>query len=131
MGWRGTCATGSACGPTRPRRARACSGPSDAFLLPPFPGVGYISVDTDVYERFKTALVTTPYDDGRAARDGALVEAFELAARNGHTPLAPQREDLGATELDMLVERLRETPRRRASGPPGVARSAPCPTAAV
>jgi S-DNA-T family DNA segregation ATPase FtsK/SpoIIIE len=90
------------------QESKSVLGTSDAFLLPPFPGVGYISVDTDVYERFKTALVTTPYDDGRAARDGALVEAFELAARNGHAPVGPQREDPGATELDVLVERLRE-----------------------
>ena len=90
------------------QESKSVLGTADAFLLPPFPGVGYISVDTDVYERFKTALVTTPYDDGRAARNGALVETFELAARNGHAAAAPQREESGATELDVLVERLRE-----------------------
>jgi DNA segregation ATPase FtsK/SpoIIIE, S-DNA-T family len=90
------------------QESKSVLGTSDAFLLPPFPGVGYISVDTDVYERFKTALVTTPYDDGHGARDGALVETFELAARAGHAPMTPQREDPGATELDVLVERLRE-----------------------
>jgi S-DNA-T family DNA segregation ATPase FtsK/SpoIIIE len=88
--------------------SKSVLGTSDAFLLPPFPGVGYISVDTDVYERFKTALVTTPYDDGHGARDGALVETFELAGRNGHAPVAPQRDEPRATELDVLVERLRE-----------------------
>ena len=88
--------------------SKSVLGTSDAFLLPPFPGVGYISVDTDVYERFKTALVTTPYDDGRAARDGALVETFELAGRNGYAPAAEQRDEQGATELDVLVQRLRE-----------------------
>ena len=90
------------------QESKSVLGTADAFLLPPFPGVGYISVDTDVYERFKTALVTTPYDDGRAARNGALVETFELAARNGHAAAAPQREESGATELDVLVQRLRE-----------------------
>ena len=65
------------------QESKSVLGTADAFLLPPFPGVGYLSVDTDVYERFKTALVTTPYDDGRAARNGALVETFELAGRNG------------------------------------------------
>jgi DNA segregation ATPase FtsK/SpoIIIE, S-DNA-T family len=90
------------------QESKSVLGTSDAFLLPPFPGVGYISVDTDIYERFKTALVTTPHDDARDAGNGALVETFELAARNGRTPLSPQREDPGATELDVLVQRLRE-----------------------
>ena len=102
-----TFATGSAYGPTRPRRARACSGRPTRSCCRRF-RLGYISVDTDVYERFKTALVTTPHDDGRAARDGALVETFELAGRNGYAPAIEQRDEPGATELDVLVQRLRE-----------------------
>lgn len=33
----------------------------DAFYLPSFPGIGYFKVDTNIYDMFKTALVSTPY----------------------------------------------------------------------
>jgi S-DNA-T family DNA segregation ATPase FtsK/SpoIIIE len=36
-------------------------GRPDAFYLPPFPGVGYFKVDTNVMELFKTASVSVPY----------------------------------------------------------------------
>ena len=90
------------------QESKSVLGTSDAFLLPPFPGVGYISVDTDVYERFKTALVTTPYDDGAGAHNGSLVEMFGLAERDRGDAAASSRDEARATELDMLVGRLRD-----------------------
>ena len=88
--------------------SKSALGTADAFLLPPFPGVGYFSVDTDVYERFKTALVTTPHEDPAGASDGPLIDLFELTspAAGGDSP-AGRREDGRMTELDVLVAALR------------------------
>jgi S-DNA-T family DNA segregation ATPase FtsK/SpoIIIE len=86
--------------------SKAVLGRGDAFLLPPFPGVGYLNVDTDIFQRFKTALVTTPHvEDGD--RRSAFVGSFGLAdaalkSAAPDEPVAP-----GATELDVLVDRLR------------------------
>jgi len=83
-------------------------GTSDAFLLPPFPGVGYMSVDTDVFQRFKTALVTTPHEDTTLAGGGVLVDSFELVSSEAAAQaLSNPRADAGSTALDVLVARLR------------------------
>ncbi len=60
------------------QESKSVLGTADAFLLPPYPGVGYLSVDTDIYQRFKTALVTTPHDADAGARRRTVVGAFEL-----------------------------------------------------
>ncbi|MDQ3475025.1 MAG: type VII secretion protein EccCb, partial [Actinomycetota bacterium] len=41
--------------------SREALGVPDAYHLPPQPGAGYLKVDTTVFERFKAALVSTPY----------------------------------------------------------------------
>ncbi len=84
-------------------------GSSDAYLLPPFPGVGYLSVDTDVFQRFKTALVTRPHDDGtRRADRRSVVSAFELAHDDGdQAGAAPDLHRDAPTELDVIVRGLR------------------------
>lgn len=41
--------------------SRDAIGVPDAFYLPPEPGSGYLKVDTTVFERFKAALVSSPY----------------------------------------------------------------------
>jgi S-DNA-T family DNA segregation ATPase FtsK/SpoIIIE len=45
--------------------SREALGTPDAYLLPPEPGVGFLKVDTTVYERFKAALVSAPYRQAR------------------------------------------------------------------
>ena len=40
---------------------RDAIGVPDAYHLPPEPGSGYLKVDTTVFERFKAALVSSPY----------------------------------------------------------------------
>jgi DNA segregation ATPase FtsK/SpoIIIE, S-DNA-T family len=88
------------------QESKSVLGTADAFLLPPYPGVGYLSVDTDIYQRFKTALVTTPHDDG--ARPGAPVGAFELAAETGPAqPAADAGAEDRPTDLDVLIAQLR------------------------
>jgi S-DNA-T family DNA segregation ATPase FtsK/SpoIIIE len=42
--------------------SREALGVPDAYHLPPEPGAGYLKVDTTVFERFKAALVSTPYE---------------------------------------------------------------------
>ncbi len=41
--------------------SRDAIGVPDAFHLPPEPGSGYLKVDTSVFDRFKAALVSSPY----------------------------------------------------------------------
>src|SRR5690625_3671995 len=41
--------------------SRDVIGVPDAYHLPPEPGSGYLKVDTTVFERFKAALVSSPY----------------------------------------------------------------------
>ena len=41
--------------------SRDAIGVPDAYHLPPEPGSGYLKVDTTVFDRFKAALVSSPY----------------------------------------------------------------------
>ncbi len=41
--------------------SREAIGVADAYHLPPDPGSGYLKVDTSVFERFKAAMVSQPY----------------------------------------------------------------------
>jgi S-DNA-T family DNA segregation ATPase FtsK/SpoIIIE len=88
------------------QESKSVLGTQDAYLLPPYPGVGYLSVDTDIYQRFKTALVTMPHEDPSQARDVPVVGAFGLgdAERALAGSRQPDRET--PTDLDVLVERL-------------------------
>lgn len=88
-------------------------GTPDAYLLPPYPGLAYLKVDTAIYERFKVGLVTAPakgeeLEEAPAAR----VLPFELAdegeASAEVSVSTADEEDGGsaATDLDVLVSRL-------------------------
>ncbi len=85
------------------QESKSVLGTTDAFLLPPYPGVGYLSVDTDVYQRFKTALVTTPYDDRAGAGQRALVTGFGIASPGDLEAERSDHDDARPTELDRLV----------------------------
>ncbi|HLI70302.1 MAG TPA: type VII secretion protein EccCa [Ktedonobacteraceae bacterium] len=41
--------------------SKAVLGTPDAYYLPSVPGTGYFKVDADIYELFKTALISVPY----------------------------------------------------------------------
>ena len=88
------------------QESKSVLGTQDAYLLPPYPGVGYLSVDTDIYQRFKTALVTMPHEDPSQARDVAVVDAFGLGDADGALAGSRQPDRETATDLDVLVERL-------------------------
>src|SRR5260370_11140352 len=65
----------------------AVLGTPDAYYLPAFPGVGYFKVDTSLYQRFKTALISTPYRERhRAPSVPAAIRAFAPGPAVGAGP---------------------------------------------
>lgn len=68
--------------------SREAIGVGDAYHLPPEPGSGYLKVDTSVFERFKAAMVSQPYEtpdeeDSKEEQDPVL----PLLSYNGLTKL--------------------------------------------
>ncbi|EPD91127.1 type VII secretion protein EccCa [Streptomyces sp. HPH0547] len=49
--------------------SRAVIGTSDAYMLPAIPGSAYLKVDESVYERFRVAHVSAPYEPPRQGED--------------------------------------------------------------
>jgi S-DNA-T family DNA segregation ATPase FtsK/SpoIIIE len=89
-----------------PMESKAVLGTPDAYVLPPDPGLGYLKVDTSVYERFKTALVSRPVAAEvevapAVVRFGA--DAERVAVGGGQDDDAPD----AVTEMRLLVDRLR------------------------
>ncbi len=110
-------------------------GVPDAYHLPPFPGSGYLKVDTTIFQRFKAAYVSGPY---RPASGTEVAEAPPTAAPflaynevqawldRTYPTAEPDRPDdtdndvLVPTTLDVVVRRLAEagTPAHRIWLPP-------------
>jgi S-DNA-T family DNA segregation ATPase FtsK/SpoIIIE len=89
------------------QESKTVLGTADAYLLPSFPGVGYLRVDTEIYQRFKTARVTTPARRPDSTRRAALRPFLAVApATTDPEPAASTANDDGPTDLDVLVERL-------------------------
>ncbi|MFF5076582.1 type VII secretion protein EccCa [Actinoplanes sp. NPDC000266] len=95
--------------------SRAVIGTPDAYHLPPVPGSAYLKVDESIYNRFRVAHVSGAYSGNSQAEPGAqppvsLVH-FTLRSAVAAAEAEPQRAiDLdGRTELQVAVERLRET----------------------
>ncbi|MDQ3733489.1 MAG: type VII secretion protein EccCa [Actinomycetota bacterium] len=104
--------------------SREVLGVPDAYHLPPEPGVGYLKVDTTVFERFKAALISAPYPGpaGQTRSVARVVEFSTIPATVPGTSLAdllepndpltstvPESTGLGAvaeTILDVAVQRL-------------------------
>ncbi|MEE6263140.1 type VII secretion protein EccCb [Plantactinospora sonchi] len=76
--------------------SRAVLGVPDAYHLPPLPGIGYLKVDTTVFQRFTAAYVSGPYRH----RHPRPPSWDELLAEE----TAPEQE--GMSLLDMLVSRM-------------------------
>lgn len=85
-------------------------GKDDAYYLPSVPGVGYFKVDADIYEFFKTALISVPYVPWQEqtsleskvrlfAPDGKLLH-YQAANANEAEP-----SDL-LTEMDVVIKHL-------------------------
>lgn len=117
--------------------SREVIGTPDAYRLPPEPGTGYLKVDTSVYERFRSLLVTAPYVAPRQ-RAHTLVPVIPYTASNGLGALVAARSAALAQEderrdeeqsrsthalgdrpvLDILVERISAQAAAVATGRP-------------
>jgi DNA segregation ATPase FtsK/SpoIIIE, S-DNA-T family len=103
--------------------SRTVLGTTDAYHLPNLPGSAYLKVGETVYERFRVAHVSAPYEEGEdswqalPADDGLEVLKFREAPL-GDVP-APRRAPSPAsasasaqvnraTQMQVLVARLRE-----------------------
>ncbi|MFE1081455.1 type VII secretion protein EccCa [Nocardiopsis alba] len=77
--------------------SREAIGVGDAYHLPPEPGSGYLKVDTSVFERFKAAMVSSPY-----------VPPQEVVTQDD--PLLPLISYNGLSETDpgLVAERLKD-----------------------
>ena len=77
--------------------SRDAIGVPDAYHLPPEPGSGYLKVDTSVFERFKAALVSSPY---APPTDGPKTEvpAVPYLAVNGLGAWVAQRSAVAGCE---------------------------------
>ena len=83
-------------------------GTPDAYLLPPYPGLAYLKVDTSIYQSFKVALVSGPPPRAAVPEDErARVLPFEPVEDGGDPAVVEAQEgERGPSELDLLVNRL-------------------------
>lgn len=93
-------------------------GNPDAFYLPSYPGVGYFKVDTDVYDLFKTALISTTYVPPNLRSGPSLRlrsfsptgELIPLEVAGSAKTIAPDvMGDSLKTDMDVVITRLIET----------------------
>ncbi|WP_394295634.1 type VII secretion protein EccCa [Nocardiopsis alkaliphila] len=63
--------------------SREAIGVGDAYHLPPEPGSGYLKVDTSVFERFKAAMVSQPYEPPAKEEKTAHDPVLPLLSYNG------------------------------------------------
>ncbi len=88
-------------------------GRPDAYYLPSAPGVGYIKIDANVPERFKTALISAPYVPAtRQVTPADLMREFTAAGqlipcRNQRDiPGTGRTESTDRSEMDVVIARL-------------------------
>ena len=100
-----------------PQESQTVIGTPDAYNLPPFPGAGYFKVDTTTYHRFKTALITSPYQAGRSLKgERAPVSIFagvtHAAAAAAAAAGVEQSHTVSGTslptEMEVAIDRLNE-----------------------
>jgi len=99
--------------------SRDAIGVPDAYHLPPEPGSGYLKVDTTVFDRFKAALVSSPYTPPSEGPKttvpvvpyvavnglGAWL-AQQVAAADGAAGDASEQSASGTTVLDVLCRQM-------------------------
>jgi S-DNA-T family DNA segregation ATPase FtsK/SpoIIIE len=94
--------------------SRAVIGTTDAYRLPPIPGSAYLKVDESIYERFRVAHVSRLYQDPAEEEvEAAPIAPVPFILRSpfvpeepAPAPTRPRVPGAGATELQMVVERL-------------------------
>ena len=94
--------------------SRDAIGVPDAFHLPPEPGSGYLKVDTTVFDRFKAALVSSPYVPPREG-PRATVPVVPYVAVNGLGAWMAQRalEEGGEADPSSLVSQALSSAKQR------------------
>lgn len=105
------------------QESRAAIGSTDAHELPPIPGSGFLKVDPDIFDRFKAAYVSGPYEAIERAHERELppvpmpldlVNTTEEWLRHRENTFTAQINDRRVnteqeavpTTLDLVVQRL-------------------------
>lgn len=96
--------------------SREAIGTADAYRLPPEPGTGYLKVDTTVYERFRTSLVTAPYVAPRTTLTTAA-PVIPYTSSNGLGALVSAQVALQARELERKLDEENQTTDQHADRP--------------
>ncbi len=91
--------------------SRTVLGVTDAYDLPPYPGVGYLKSDTRTMTRFRAAYVAGPPPE-RAAATGRASERPELPAAS-----SPGRGDTGPLVLPFTAQEIPLPPQAQQAEP--------------
>ena len=95
----------------------AVLGTPDAYYLPSSPGIGYFKVDADIFELFKTALISVPYMPAEHITPISLIQEFTSTGKlvryqpvmntSGPLPALTKNEVSELhTEMDVIIARL-------------------------
>ncbi|HLH71505.1 MAG TPA: type VII secretion protein EccCb [Candidatus Dormibacteraeota bacterium] len=92
-----------------PAESQSVLGTQDAYRLPAIPGSAYLKVHTDVYERFRAALVSAPEPPAEEAEEAPsplFAHGLTSYGAAGTARALPPAEE-PATEMAIAVERVR------------------------
>jgi DNA segregation ATPase FtsK/SpoIIIE, S-DNA-T family len=101
-----------------PMESRMVLGTPDAYQLPNLPGAAYLKVGESVYQRFRAAYVSSPYEEDTVFDPAAqaATEVEQLTLREAPAPSQPdqdRRQQAAAarvtrlTQMQALIERVR------------------------
>ena len=84
------------------QESRSAIGSTAAHELPPIPGSGYLKVDPEIFERFKAAYVSGPYEAAAVATIRELPPVpMPLELANTTEAWLSRKEELHRTQLEM------------------------------
>jgi len=84
------------------QESRSAIGSTAAHELPPIPGSGYLKVDPEIFERFKAAYVSGPYEAAAGATIRELPPVpMPLELANTTEAWLSRKEELHRTQLEM------------------------------
>lgn len=86
------------------QESRSAIGSTAAHELPPIPGSGYLKVDPDIFERFKAAYVSGPYEAAAVATTRELPPVpMPLELTNTTEAWLARKEEIYRTQLDQAT----------------------------
>lgn len=81
--------------------SRTALGTTAAHELPPIPGSGYLKVDPDIFDRFKAAYVSGPYESSASQQENVLPPVpMPLDLHNSTESWLAHREEAFRVQLD-------------------------------